>query len=182
MPKSGAGTADSTWVMTTSEPNEYLKTKVQTATPAELRLMLFDGAIKFLEQGKTGLVQKNYEASYTGITRCQEILVELMTTLEPKHAPELCEKLSSLYTFMYTRLVEACTERDVAKAEEVLDLLRYERETWDQLMAKLAEENTAGAEAADVVAAGAAQTTPPNRKPVGNLTGQLIGGQVSVRG
>lgn len=168
--------------MTATEFNEYLRTKVMTASPVELRLMLFDGAIKFLEQGKSGLDTQDYESAYNGISRCQQILVELMTTLESKHAPELCEKLSSLYTFMYTRLVEACTERDVAKADEVLDLLRYERETWVKLMEKLADENVSGAAAADAVAARTSQAPVDRRSAAGGLAGQLVGGQVSVQG
>ncbi|MBT8486909.1 MAG: flagellar export chaperone FliS [Phycisphaerales bacterium] len=128
--------------MSTSGVNPYLRTKVLTASPAELRLMLFDGAIKFLEQGRQGIEERNYEQMFNGISKCQNILVELMNGLVPKHAPELCEKLSALYTFMYTQLIKACSERDVEVLEEVLKLLRYERETWAMLMSRLTDEGT----------------------------------------
>ena len=52
-----------------------------TAGPAELRLMLFDGALKFIEQGRQGLVDKDYEAAFTGISRCQQIIAELVSRL-----------------------------------------------------------------------------------------------------
>ena len=126
-----------------TEPNPYLKTKVMTAGPAELRLMLFDGALKFAEQGRQGLARKDYEAAYNGISRCQEILAELMNSLDPKHAPDLCEKLSGLYTFMMTRLMAASTERDPAIVQEVITLLEFERETWLMLLEKLAGEKAA---------------------------------------
>lgn len=121
-----------------SGPNPYLRTKVLTASPAELRLMLFDGAIKYLEQAREGLLETNHEKAFEGFTRCQSIVMELLNALEPKHAPELCQQLSGLYTFIYTRSVTACIERDPEITEEVLELLRYERETWVMLMEQLA--------------------------------------------
>jgi len=166
--------------MTTTSPNPYLRTKVMTASPAELRLMLFDGAIKYLEQGKEGLENQDYEASYNGISRCQNIIMELVNSLQPQHAPELCEKLSGLYTFMYTRLVKACTERDAKMAEEVLELLRYERSTWSMLMTNLAKENASGAEAASSVAKEAAKAPKPAEG--GATPEEIIGGQLSVQG
>lgn len=120
--------------------NEYLRTKVLTASPAELRMMLLDGAVRFAEQAHDGLVQKDYERMFEGVTRTQGILVELLNGLESKYDPELCQRLSGLYTYMYTRLVAASSQRDGAILEEVLRLLRYERETWQLLLQKVAGE------------------------------------------
>jgi flagellar protein FliS len=172
--------------MTTTAPNPYLRTKVMTATPAELRLMLLDGAIKFLEQGKAGLESRDYETSYNGISRCQNILMELLNGLKPEKEPELCAKLSGLYTFMYTRLIKACIEKDLAIAEEVLDLLRYERETWSLLMQQMANENASGAAAASDIADRMSSAAPPagERRSGERATGAtgLIGGQISLEG
>ncbi len=152
-----------------------------TASPAELRLMLFDGAIKFLQQAKEGLDNGDHEASYNGISRCQDIIMELINSLQPQHSPDLCEKISALYTFMYTQLVKACTERDPKIAEEVLELLRYERETWQQLMDRLAQENASGAESASAVADASSSALPKNNA-ASKSPHDLIGGQVSVEG
>jgi len=133
--------------MTAISPNPYLRTKVMTAAPAELRLMLIDGAIKFLERAIQGLEDASPEAAFNGFTRCQEIVMELLNGLRPEQAPELCKRLAGLYTFMYTRLVTACMDRDVSVAREVLDLLRYERETWTMLMEQLATGSAEGVEA-----------------------------------
>jgi flagellar protein FliS len=166
--------------MTTSASNPYLRTKVMTASPAELRLMLLDGAIKFLEQGRAGLERRDYEASYNGISRCQNIVMELLNGLEPAKEPELCAMLSGLYTFMYTQLMRACIDKDTAIAGEVLDLLRYERETWSLLMQQMAEENASGAAAATEVARAADAAPHPKDGP--GPPPDIIGGQVSVRG
>jgi flagellar protein FliS len=157
------------------EPNAYLRTKVETAGPAELRLMLFDGALKFAEQGKNGLARADFESAYEGISRCQEILIELISGLQPEQDPKLCKTLSALYTFMYTRLVDASRERKAAVVEEVIGLLRYERETWSMLLERLAQENAAAKELA---------TTPDAQPPDAGSrpASPLVGGTVSVKG
>lgn len=176
--KSSFASADKRLSMTTLEPNAYLKTKVLTAGPAELRLLLIDGAIKFVEQGKSGLEKKNYEEVYNGISQCQQILMELTSSLNREIEPELCDRLSGLYTFMYGRLIEASTEKDVSKMDEVLELLRFERETWQMLRDKMARENTGAAHLSN--------TPPPTNdseaelKPTG--TDALIGGTISLEG
>ena len=121
----------------------YLKTKVMTASPAELRLMLFDGAIRFAEQARRGYEERDYELSFEGTTKAQNIIMELMNSLRPDQSPELCAKLSALYTFMYKTLVQASSTRDGALVDEVLKLLRYERETWAMCIQEMARENQA---------------------------------------
>lgn len=123
-----------------SHANAYLRTKVMTSSPEELRLMLIEGAIRFTRVGREGLVNKDYERVYEGFTRAKDILMELINALRPEVDPELCKRLSALYTFMYRRLMDASLEKNPAIADEVLDLLEYERETWVMLMDKVAKE------------------------------------------
>ncbi|MHC4990283.1 MAG: flagellar export chaperone FliS [Planctomycetota bacterium] len=120
----------------------YLRTKVMTAGPAELRMMLFDGALRFAEKGRAGLAEQDFEAAYEGISRCQQIILELINGLQPDQDPALCERLSGLYTFLYTRLIDASRERSAEIVEEVIKLLEYERQTWSMLLDKLAQEKT----------------------------------------
>ncbi|MBX3357163.1 MAG: flagellar export chaperone FliS [Phycisphaeraceae bacterium] len=124
----------------TANVNPYLRTKILTASPEELRLMLLDGAVRFARQGRDALGTKNYEAVYNGFQRCRDILVELITSTRPEVDPDLCAKVSSLYTYMYTELTSASLEKDQTKADHVIQLLEYERETWRMLMDKLAGE------------------------------------------
>ena len=129
--------------MSQSAPDAYLRTKVMTAKPAELRLMLIDGAIRFTEQARRGYESKDFEAAYNGTTRAQAILLELVSSLRPEVAPELCKNVAAVYTFLYTSLVKASLNRDVAAVDDVLRILRYERETWMMCMDALARENHA---------------------------------------
>ena len=120
--------------------NEYLRAKVLTATPEQLQLMLYDGAVRFTEKGRQALLAKNYDQSYHNITKAEKILLELNCSLKHDIAPDLCRNLSAIYMFCYRRLVEANTTRNVESLEEVLGILRYQRETWAMLMQQLSKQ------------------------------------------
>ena len=126
--------------MTQPATNPYLRTKILTASPEELRLMLYDGAIKFCRQAQEALGQKKFEDSYNALMRAQKIVLELSTSLKHDIAPELCDKLSALYTYIYRLLVDANLQRQAKPIDEALQLLGYERETWVMLMQKNAQE------------------------------------------
>ena len=126
------------------QANAYLRTRVMTASPEELRLMLLDGAIKFAQQGREGLAAKNYEMSFNGIDRCRNIILELIVTVREDVAPELAKNVKSLYTFFYNELTNASLEKSVAKIDKVIELLNFERETWVMLMDQLTKERAAG--------------------------------------
>ena len=127
--------------MSQSAPDAYLRTKVMTAKPAELRLMLIDGAIRFTEQARRGYETRDYEVAYNGTSRAQAILLELVSSLRPEFAPELCKNVAAVYTFLYTSLVKASSTRDITAVDDVLRILRYERETWTMCMDALSREN-----------------------------------------
>lgn len=123
----------------------YLKTKVFTATPEQLQLMLFDGALRFGEQAKLALEQKNFEHSYNMISRVQKIIAEMQSCLKPSIAPDLCAKLGALYSYVYRKLVEASIDHTISALDEALNLLRYQRETWVMLLDQLGKTKAAAA-------------------------------------
>jgi flagellar protein FliS len=123
----------------------YLRTKVLTATPEQLQLMLYDGAIRFAEQGRVALENKNFEASFTAISRALNIITELTSTLNHKVAPDLCGKLAALYNYVYRNLVKASAERRLEPLEDALKILRHQRETWAMLLEKIGKEKAAKA-------------------------------------
>ncbi len=133
----------------TSQANAYLKTRVMTASPEELRLMLLDGAARFLRQGIDGLASKDYERSFNGISQCRAIVMELLTSVRPEQAPELVERVQSLYSFMYAELVEASFSREIPRLEKVLGLLVFERETWTMAIDKARAERATTGRAAE---------------------------------
>jgi len=120
--------------------NEYLRTRVLTASPEELRLMLLDGAIKYAMQARAGLEAKNHEAAFTGFTNCRDVVTELMTSIRREPNPELADQVRAVYSYVFTLLVEAGFEKDLKKLDTAVELLQFERETWVLLMQKLVDE------------------------------------------
>ena len=129
----------------TPNANAYLKSRVMSASPAELRLLLIEGAIRFCDQARSGIAEGNPEMIFTGFSKARAIITELISGLNPDVDPDLYQRLTGLYTFMFTRLVDASSEKSVVIIEEVTELLRYERETWSLLVENLASENAAAA-------------------------------------
>ena len=123
--------------------NNYLRTKVLTATPEQLQLMLYDGALKFGEQARVALNAKKFDESYTQISRMQKILVEMSASLKHDIYPELCKKLQSLYNFAYRKLIEANIEHKIDSLDEAMKVLRYQRDTWALLLDQLGKQKAA---------------------------------------
>lgn len=149
--------------MSQAAANPYLRTKIMTASSEELRLMLYEGAIKYTRQAIAGLAEKDYESSYNALMRAQKIVLELSTSLNFDIAPDLCDKLSALYTYIYRLLVDANMQRQAKPAQEALELLEYEKETWGMLMqsvGKAADLDQAAAPAQATVALPAGYGAP----------------------
>jgi len=123
--------------------NNYLRTRVMTATPEQLQMMLYDGAIRFCEQARVALQEKNWEQSYNAISRVQRILTEMSCSLKHDVAPDLCSKLAALYNFAYRKLIEANIEHTVSSLDEALNVLRYQRDTWAMLLNQLGQHKAA---------------------------------------
>ncbi len=121
-------------------PDEYLRNAILTAPPEQLQLMLYDGAIRFARRGVEGINSRNWEEAFNGFSRAQKIIIELLNSLNYEVDKDLCTRMAGLYNFIYRKLVEASTNRDVAVANQALEILEYQRETWVMLIDKLREE------------------------------------------
>jgi flagellar protein FliS len=123
--------------------NEYLKTKVLTASPEELQLMLYDGAIRFGEQARVAIENREVENSYNLIIRAENIILELTNSMKDEIAPETCANMRRLYVYCYEQLVEANVKKTIEPLDNALKVIRHLRETWILLMEKLKEERAA---------------------------------------
>ncbi|MFE4129348.1 flagellar export chaperone FliS [Peribacillus sp. YIM B13482] len=110
----------------------YQQSSVNTASPGELTLMLYNGCIKFIMLGKKAIEEGNIEAKNTNIIKAQNIVHELMVTLNMD--VEVSKEMMSLYDFMNRRLIEANMKNDVAALEEVEGLVTDFRNTWKEFI------------------------------------------------
>ena len=136
--------------------NEYLRNAVMTATPEQLQLMLYDGAIRFTKQGIEGIRAGKWEDAFNGFTRAQKIVLEMLNALNYDVNRELCERMAGLYNFIYRKLIEASVGRDPEPAGEALRVIEYQRQTWVLLMDRLRQERAGPAPAAVPASAAAA--------------------------
>jgi flagellar protein FliS len=124
----------------------YQDMKVQTASPAQIMIMLYDGAIRFTLQAKKKLEEKDFEGKGIFISKTQAIVDELMNSLNFSIAPELCENLQQLYIYMNERLSEANIKCDPEVLDEVIGLLNTLRDGWKQALASEPEDPTSQGE------------------------------------
>lgn len=116
-------------------PNAYAKynaSKVLTASPAELTLMLYEGAIKFCNIAIVGIEQKDITKAHTNILKVQRIIDEFRSTLDRKYP--VAEDFDRVYVYLLRRLLEANVKKDKAILEEVNMHLRSMRDNWKEVM------------------------------------------------
>ena len=112
--------------------NPYLQSKVMTASPEELVLMLYDGAIRFMNQAVVHLEASNKPSAHESSIRAQAIVAELMGGLNMDM--EISKNLMSLYDYLQYVMVGANIDKDVDKSRHAIELLRELRETWQEAM------------------------------------------------
>ncbi len=110
----------------------YSTRKVETATPAELTLMLYEGAIKFCNIAMSAIEKKDYLKANTNIQKARRIVVELQTTLDHKY--KVAEDFDVIYDYIFQKLVQANVKKDTEILEEALVELRELRDAWKEIM------------------------------------------------
>ena len=128
--------------MQSANRNRYLETSIQTASPQQLLIMLYDGAIRFCKLGIEAIKRKDYEDANTQLTKAQQIISEFQITLD--RSIPISGDLSRLYDYFYTRLIQANIHKQVEPAEEVLGYLQELRETWMEAAIQLKQGTSAG--------------------------------------
>lgn len=111
---------------------QYQNNKIMTASPAELTLMLYEGAIKFCNIAVMGIEQNDIEKAHNNIMKVQRIIKEFEASLDDKY--EVSKDFKNVYDYMLVKLHEANMTKDKAVLEEVLTHLRTMRDTWKEVM------------------------------------------------
>lgn len=113
---------------------QYNNSKVLTASPAELTLMLYEGAIKFCNIAIMAIEKKDIEKSHINIVKVENIINYLQSTLDTKYP--VSEDYDRIYSYLQQRLAQANIRKDPEILEEVCEHLRSVRDTWKEVMAK----------------------------------------------
>ncbi len=118
--------------MATNAAAAYGNSKVLTATPAELTLMLYEGAIKFCNLASMAIDKHELDKANLNIIKAEKIITELRTTLDFKYA--VAKEFELVYDYIYRRLIEANIRKDPEILEEALTYIREMRDTWKEVM------------------------------------------------
>jgi len=116
----------------------YRETQIKTATPGKLVLMLYDGAIRHLNQALQDMREENrrYDSISNSLIKAQDIITELMISLDFDRGGEIAKNLFGLYVFMNRRLLDGNIRKDSAPVEEVKTLLSELRGAWAEVADK----------------------------------------------
>ena len=117
--------------------SNYANNKIMTASPAQLTLMLYDGAIKFCNIAIAGIEANDIEKAHNNIRRVEKIIAEFRSTLDHKYP--VAKDFDMVYEYLEYRLRQANLHKDKEMMEEVLTHLRSMRNTWEEVM-KLAKQ------------------------------------------
>ncbi len=110
----------------------YANNRIMTATPAELTLMLYEGAIKFCNIAIDAVEKKDIAKAHNNIVKVERIIEEFVATLNHKYP--VAKDFESVYAYLSQRLVEANLKKDREILEEILGHLRTMRDTWKEVM------------------------------------------------
>ncbi len=110
----------------------YQNNAIQTASPADLTLMLYEGAIKFSNIAIVAMENGDLEKVHTNIVKVENIIQELRRTLDHKYS--VAQEFEKVYDYIYRRLVDANVKKDKEILEEALGYIREMRDTWKEVM------------------------------------------------
>lgn len=131
---------------TTQQPasspyGRYQQQSAMTASPGELTLMLYDGCVKFLKQSRLYLEEHNIEKASNASIRAQNIISELMATLDMKY--DMSKNLYSLYDFILHMVVQSNIKKDPSLLEDPITMMSQLRDTWQQAVKLNRQQNSA---------------------------------------
>lgn len=111
----------------------YQRNKIMMASPAELTLLLYEGAIKFINVAIIGIEKNDINKAHINIVKAERIIEEFRSTLNFKY--EVAKDFDKVYEYVYQRLIEANIRKDKEILEECLAHIRTMRDTWKEVMA-----------------------------------------------
>jgi len=118
----------------------YRKTNVVTSDPVRLVIMCYEGAIDSLKRAKQKMNEKNYEEKGKAIIKAQDIIDELLCSLDLEKGGAIASNLSSLYNYMLRRILYGDVNKDIDAIDEVIGMLNELMSAWQEMASKPASQ------------------------------------------
>jgi len=136
------GASPKEWAMIRNPYQQYRATKVETAGSVDLVVMLYQGAVKFVRLGIDALDRADSQAAHTNFVRAQDIVAELLSSLDREKGGAIASQLASVYDYCFRRLILANVKRDRDAAREVIGILRDLGTAWQQIAVQQRQAGT----------------------------------------
>lgn len=114
----------------------YIQTHVNSRSPLELVVMLYEGLIRFTGDARSAIERRDLVAKRAAMSRALAVLAELQSTLNMSEGGDVAQSLDGLYTYMNGRLLDGSMKNDVAPLDETLKLASTLREAWAEIAAR----------------------------------------------
>ncbi|WII37237.1 flagellar export chaperone FliS [Paenibacillus thiaminolyticus] len=111
----------------------YQKNKYETASPHKLILMLYNGALKYINQAESALVEGNHSSAHQNILKVQDIIYELIACLNEREGGEIAKNLKNLYLYVIDQLVQANIQKSSKPLAEVRSVIQSIKEAWEAI-------------------------------------------------
>jgi len=121
----------------------YRQTEVQSRSPLELVVMLYDGALRFIGEAREAIERHDLPAKRGAMSRALAVVSELQSTLNLAEGGQVAASLDGLYTYVNGRLLDANMKGDVAALDECVRLITPLRDAWTQVAAAAPADGTA---------------------------------------
>ena len=109
---------------------QYQKNQIETASQEQILVMLYNGAIQFLNVAKKAMQEKDIEGTHNNIIGAQKIIKEFQSTLDMANGGEIAQNLFGLYEYLNKKLVDANIHKNMDDLDEVLNHMKDLRDTW----------------------------------------------------
>lgn len=117
----------------------YKKTEIQTANQGKLIVMLYEGALKFANAAIVAIDEKKYDIANNNITRTEDIVTELLVSLDYDKGGDIAKKLASIYIYINQQLLEANITKTVEPIKVVIGLMSDLKQSWEQIASQTTE-------------------------------------------
>jgi flagellar protein FliS len=122
---------------------QYRATKVETAGSVDLVVMLYQGAVRFIRLGIDAIERNDGKAAHENLVRAQDIVVELLGSLNHEAGGQIAGQLASVYDYCFRRLVTANVKKDAIPAREVVVIMRDLGTAWQEIAAQQRQAQSA---------------------------------------
>ncbi len=119
---------------------QYQKSSIETASKEQILIILYDGAIQFLNKAKIAMESKDVEGTHNNLMGAQNIIQEFIDSMDREVAPQLAENLISLYEYFIRRLIQANMKKQTEPIDEVLKYLKSLKATWEKAIVMAQQE------------------------------------------